>query len=93
MHLLAATVAATLTLLPIIRAQNSSVNASVISLENNPSNALEATAFSLIVSSPEIRRATQPSAEHAILVRFATYPACQPNIRSLSGGQWLKSNQ
>lgn len=67
MHLLAAVVAATLTLLPIIRAQNSSVNASVISLENNPSNALEATAFSLIVSSPEIRRATQPSAEHTLM--------------------------
>ena len=67
MYLLAAAVAATLTLLPIIRAQNSSVNASVISLENNPSNALEATAFSLIVSSPEIRRATQPSAEHTVM--------------------------
>ena len=67
MHLPAAVVAATLTLLPIIRAQNSSVNASVISLEANPSNALEATAFSLIVSSLEIRSATQPSAKHTIM--------------------------
>lgn len=67
MYLLTALGAATLTLLPIIRAQNSSVNASVISLEDNPSNALEATAFSLIVSSPEIRRAMQPSAEHTII--------------------------
>ena len=67
MYLLTALVAAVLTLLPIIRAQNSSVNASVISLEANPSNALEATAFSLIVSSPEFRRATQPSAEHTIM--------------------------
>lgn len=53
MYLLTAAVAATLTLLPIIRAQNSSANASVISLENNPINALEATAFSLIVSLPQ----------------------------------------
>ena len=67
MYLLAAVVAATLTLLPIIQAQNASVNASVISLESNPSNALEATAFSLIVSSPEVRRATQLSAEHIIM--------------------------
>ena len=67
MYLLPALVAATVTLLPIIRAQNSSVNASVISLEDNPSNALEATAFSLIVSSPEIRKETQRSAEYTIM--------------------------
>ena len=67
MYLLVALVAAILTLLPIIRAQNNSVNASVISLEANPSNALEATAFSLIVSSPEIRIATQASAEHTVM--------------------------
>ena len=67
MYLLAAVVAATLTLLPIIRAQNSSVNASVISLEDNPRNALEATAFSLIVSLSKIRRATRPSAKHTVM--------------------------
>ena len=67
MHLLVAAVAAILTLLPIIQAQNNSVNASVISLEANPSNALEATAFSLIVSSPKIQIATQASAEHTVM--------------------------
>ena len=67
MYPLTAIVAATLTLLPIIRAQNSSVNASVISLEDIPNNVLEATAFSLIVSLPEIRRATQSSAEHSVI--------------------------
>ena len=67
MYLLVAAVATTLTLLPIIQAQNNSANASVISLEANPSNALEATAFSLIVSSPEIRIAMQASAEHTVM--------------------------
>ncbi|KAM0801129.1 hypothetical protein BDR22DRAFT_972437 [Usnea florida] len=91
MYLLIAVVAATLTLLPIIRAQNNSVNASVISLEDNPSNALEATAFSLIYALPLIQLVNQTSAVYQV-VNGSNRINNQAQLASLSSAAVVKPN-